>query len=100
MPLAGARLRERRQDGRPQRWSTASSAGSPRGACDESVAESPRPGRSLGPGLEEEEAMPEWTDDHEPTLADPRWPMEGPIDPAHLIPRSLGGCGDTLCVVL
>ena len=22
-----------------------------------------------------------------------------PIDPAHLIPRSLGGCGDALCVV-
>ena len=24
----------------------------------------------------------------------------GRIDPAHLIPRSLGGCGDPFCVVL
>lgn len=24
---------------------------------------------------------------------------KGPIDPAHLIPRSLGGCGDPTCVV-
>jgi hypothetical protein len=23
----------------------------------------------------------------------------GPVDPAHLIPRSLGGCGDVFCVV-
>ena len=37
----------------------------------------------------------------------PRWPdgdassaaAEARIDPAHLIPRSLGGCGDPLCVV-
>ena len=25
--------------------------------------------------------------------------IDRPIDPAHLIPRSLGGCGDPLCVV-
>jgi hypothetical protein len=24
---------------------------------------------------------------------------KGPIDPAHLLPRSLGGCGDPACVV-
>jgi hypothetical protein len=27
------------------------------------------------------------------------WGTDRRIDPAHLIPRSLGGCGDALCVI-